>query len=116
MSAYPVNGRLPPKQQTVLDFILKETADGGPFPTPEAIAAYMGWKHAQSASDCLYKLRWRGKIRIRKAGPGAHEWELAENSPLRGRAAAGEHPVDATREHNSKDSSNPMPVKIMEEA
>lgn len=39
------------------------------------------------------------------------ERPLVQDSTVHGRAAAGEHPVDATREHNSKDSSNPMPVK-----
>lgn len=75
MSKYPVHGPIPPKQQTVLDFIIEEVARGGSFPMPEAIAAWMGWKHPGSATSCLHKLRWRGKIR--KTGPRAHDWALA---------------------------------------
>ena len=74
MSAYPVDGPIPPQQQKALAFIDAEMAAGNGFPSPETIAAYMGWKQVGSARDCLHKLRWRGRVRITRD----YSWERIE--------------------------------------
>ena len=77
------DGPLPEKQRLVLEFVLAELGAGRPFPSLESIAAYMGWKHAGSALDCMYRLEWRGKLRRIRVKPPKHRpslryaWELA---------------------------------------
>lgn len=65
-SVAPSLRRLSTRQQQALDFIDASLAAGTGFPSPSDIADHMGWRHAQSASDCLHKLRWRGLLKVAK--------------------------------------------------
>lgn len=56
---------LPAKQAEVLAFIKAEIDAGRGFPDDEAISQRMGWRYPTSARDCLYKLQWRGHVRVR---------------------------------------------------
>lgn len=88
------------------DLLYEDCEDGGPLDAYGNVAIFaLGARRKLESIGCR-------ALQPRRMFSGY----ALEDSTLRGRAAAGEHPVDATREHNSNDSSNPMHVKQMEEA
>lgn len=56
-------GPLPKRQAEMLALIDAIIARGKPFPPDTVLATAMGWKNPASATDCLLRLAWRGKIR-----------------------------------------------------
>lgn len=51
-----------PRRQAAFSFIQNEVTAGRPFPSSSQIAAHMGWKHANSARDCLHSLATFDKV------------------------------------------------------
>lgn len=56
---------LPPQRQKVMDYIAAELRGGRPFPSSDAVAQHMGWKHRTSADDALRNLCFYDKVLLR---------------------------------------------------
>ena len=61
MTVYTYQRAMPPKLAVALEFIRREVQWRGQFPTPQAIARYMGYNEA-SAHDLLLRLVTRGAV------------------------------------------------------
>lgn len=59
----------------VLEFIQAECADGGTFPTLDAIRAHMGWKGNAGVYDVMHALVGLGFL-TRKWVRGGWRWDL----------------------------------------
>ncbi len=57
-----------------LRVVQAEIALGRPFPTPETIAAALGWKNPSSASDALLRLAAAGHLVITRRDPVQGGW------------------------------------------
>jgi hypothetical protein len=51
-----------------MDFVRSELRAGRPFPSSDAIAQHMGWKHRTSANDALRNLCFYDKVLSRVNG------------------------------------------------
>jgi hypothetical protein len=65
-----------PRRQEAFRFICDEIAAGRPFPTPRQIDDYMGWKNANSATDCLHSLARFDKVINLQYFDGKCVWSL----------------------------------------